>query len=146
LAKQLVGAFDSPGLFAVEMFIDLENNIWINEIAPRVHNSGHHTIEAHYCSQFDMLWRILMGMPLGNPEPIMPSLMLNLIGANGFSGKARYEGLEELLRLPNAFLHLYGKKDTKPGRKMGHVTLMGNCLEDLTAIANNIKATLRVIS
>ena len=146
LAKQLVQAFDSPGLFAVEMFIDLENNIWINEIAPRVHNSGHHTIEAHYCSQFDMLWRILMGMPLGNPEPIMPSLMLNLIGANGFSGKARYEGLEELLRLPNAFLHLYGKKDTKPGRKMGHVTLMGNCLEDLTAIANNIKATLRVIS
>jgi 5-(carboxyamino)imidazole ribonucleotide synthase len=146
LAKQLVSAFDSPGLFAVEMFIDLENNIWINEIAPRVHNSGHHTIEAHYCSQFDMLWRILMGMPLGNPEPIMPSLMLNLIGANGFSGKARYEGLEELLRLPNAFLHLYGKKDTKPGRKMGHVTLMGSYLEDLTATADNIKSTLRVIS
>jgi 5-(carboxyamino)imidazole ribonucleotide synthase len=87
-----------------------------------------------------------MGMPLGNPEPIMPSLMLNLIGANGFSGKARYEGLEELLRLPNAFLHLYGKKDTKPGRKMGHVTLMGSYLEDLTATADNIKSTLRVIS
>ena len=146
LAQQVVGAFASPGLFAVEMFIDRSGDIWVNEIAPRVHNSGHHTIEAHYCSQFDMLWRILMGLPLGNPHPIQPSLMLNLIGDPGFSGKVRYEGLEELLHIPNAFLHLYGKKETKPGRKMGHVTLMGEPLAALTQAAEKIKSTLRVIS
>lgn len=146
LAKQLVRAFQSPGLFAVEMFLDHANQIWINEVAPRVHNSGHHTIEAHYSSQFDMLWRILLGLPLGNPEAILPSLMINVVGAAGFSGEASYEGLQEVLERPNVFVHLYGKKLTKPGRKMGHITLMGADPDQLKRSAQEIKTQFRVES
>lgn len=144
LAQQLVTAFGSPGLFAVEMFLDRQGNIWINEVAPRVHNSGHHTIEAHYSSQFDMLWRILMDLPLGNPAAILPSLMMNIVGAAGYSGEACYEGLETVLRLPNTFVHLYGKKKTQPGRKMGHITLLGTDTGELQKTAEGIKTTLRV--
>ncbi|MBM3431894.1 MAG: 5-(carboxyamino)imidazole ribonucleotide synthase [Bacteroidetes bacterium] len=145
LAIQLVEAFQSPGLFAVEMFLDHSGNQWINEVAPRVHNSGHHTIEAHYCSQFDMLWRILMGLPLGNSTAILPSLMINVLGAAGFTGDASYLGLEKVLQLPNAFLHLYGKKRTKPGRKMGHITLMGADVNQLKRFAEDIKTRLQVV-
>ena len=81
--------FKSAGIFAVEMFIDKANDLWVNETAPRVHNSGHHTIEANYCSQFDMLWRIMLGYPLGNTKQILPSAMVNLFGAEGFSGNVQ---------------------------------------------------------
>ncbi|MFM7672033.1 MAG: 5-(carboxyamino)imidazole ribonucleotide synthase [Bacteroidota bacterium] len=146
LAQRVVRAFGSPGVFAVEMFVDEDDRVWVNEIAPRVHNSGHHTIEAHYSSQFDMLWRILMGLPLGNTDAILPSLMVNLVGAPGQAGEAVYDGLDEVLQLPNAFLHLYGKKETKPGRKMGHVTLLGNNPERLVQEASRIKSALRIRS
>jgi len=124
IALTVVRNFKSSGIFAVEMFIDKNANVFVNETAPRVHNSGHHTIEAHYCSQFDMLWRIMLDYPLGNPDAIMPSIMVNIIGADGFNGDVRYEGLEEVLKIDNAFVHIYGKKQTKPGRKMGHVTII----------------------
>lgn len=146
LAKSVAKGFDSAGLFAVEMFVDKEGEVWVNETAPRVHNSGHHTIEAHYSSQFDMLWRILLNYPLGNTDMVMPSVMLNIIGADGYAGKTRYEGLEEVLAMPNTFIHLYGKSDTKPGRKMGHATLLGMEPDDLLAGAKKIRETLIVKS
>ncbi|HQW44834.1 MAG TPA: ATP-grasp domain-containing protein, partial [Chitinophagaceae bacterium] len=95
----VVRNFNSPGIFAVEMFIDKNSEVLVNETAPRVHNSGHHTIEAHYCSQFDMLWRIMLGYPLGNTDAILPSIMVNIIGADGHSGDVKYEGLEEVLKI-----------------------------------------------
>ncbi len=146
IAIQLVKALKSPGLFAVELFVDENNEVWVNETAPRVHNSGHHTIEANYCSQYDMLWRIILQYPLGNTDPILPAAIINIIGAEGYSGEAIYEGLEEVLKTDNAFVHIYGKKQTKPGRKMGHITIISSDYQDLTHKANKIKHGLRVIA
>lgn len=143
IALSVVRNFKSPGLYAVEMLIDKDGNVFVNETAPRVHNSGHHTIEAHYSSQFDMLWRIMLGYPLGHTEQILPSIMVNIIGAEGCTGDVIYEGLEDVLKMENAFVHLYGKKQTKPGRKMGHVTIMSREKQDLTHKANIVKHTLK---
>lgn len=134
--------FKSPGVFAVEMFIDDKDNVLVNETAPRVHNSGHHTIEGNYSSQFDMLWRIMLDYPLGNTEVILPSIMVNIIGAEGHSGNVKYEGLEEVLKIENAFVHLYGKKETRPGRKMGHVTVLSKEKQELLFQSNKVKRTL----
>lgn len=142
IALAVARNFQSPGIYAVEMFIDKNDEVLVNETAPRVHNSGHHTIEAHYCSQFDMLWRIILGYPLGNTQAMLPSIMVNIIGAEGHSGLVRYQGLEEVLKIENAFVHLYGKKETKPGRKMGHVTVMSREKQDLLHQSNKIKRTL----
>ena len=142
IALAVAKNFKSPGLFAVEMFVDKAGEVYVNETAPRVHNSGHHTIEAHYCSQFDMLWRIMLGYPLGNTNHILPSIMVNIIGADGYSGNVRYEGLEETLKIENAFVHLYGKKETRPGRKMGHVTIMSREKQELLFRSNKVKRTL----
>ena len=145
IALSVVKKLQSPGLFAIELFVDVDNNVWVNETAPRVHNSGHHTIEANYCSQFDMLWRIILGYPLGNTDAILPSAIINLLGAEGCNGTAKYDGLEEVLSMDNVFVHLYGKSETKPGRKMGHVTIISKDYQDLTYKANKIKNTLKVI-
>ncbi len=142
IALTVARNFKSPGIFAVEMFVDKNGDVLVNETAPRVHNSGHHTIEANYCSQFDMLWRIMLGYPLGNTDAILPSIMVNIIGAEGYSGNVSYEGLEEVLNIENAFVHLYGKKQTRPGRKMGHVTVMSKEKQDLLHKSNKIKHTL----
>ena len=142
IALAVVRNFQSPGLFAVEMFIDRKGEVFVNETAPRVHNSGHHTIEAHYSSQFDMLWRIMLGYPPGNPDAILPSIMVNIIGAEGYSGTVKYEGLEETLKLENAFVHLYGKAETRPGRKMGHVTVISKEKAELFFQSNKVKRTL----
>ena len=144
IALSVVRNFKSPGIFAIELFIDKNQDVWVNETAPRVHNSGHHTIEAHYSSQFDMLWRIILGYPLGNTEAILPSIMVNVVGAEGFSGDVKYEGLEETLKIENAFVHLYGKKQTKPGRKMGHVTIISKDKQELLHQSNKVKRTLLV--
>ncbi|HET9825629.1 MAG TPA: 5-(carboxyamino)imidazole ribonucleotide synthase [Chitinophagaceae bacterium] len=142
IALTVVRHFDSPGILAIEMFTDKNGEVFVNETAPRVHNSGHHTIEAHYSSQFDMLWRIMLGFPLGNPSMILPSIMINILGREGYSGPVAYEGLSEVLQMENAFVHLYGKKDTKPGRKMGHVTLLNRDKQDLLYKSKIIKRTL----
>lgn len=142
----VVRNFKSPGLFAVELFVDESNDIFVNETAPRVHNSGHHTIEAHYSSQFDMLWRIILGYPLGNTKHILPSVMVNVIGSENHSGAPKYEGLNEVLKIDNAFVHIYGKHQTKPGRKMGHVTVLSNEKQDLIHKANKIKQLISVVS
>ncbi len=146
IALSVVRNFKSPGIYAVELFVDAEGDVLVNETAPRVHNSGHHTIEAHYSSQFDMLWRIILDYPLGNTDPIMPSAMVNLVGPDGFSGPAVYEGLEEVLKIDNAFVHIYGKKETKPGRKMGHVTVIAATKQDLLFNANKVKNLIKVTS
>jgi 5-(carboxyamino)imidazole ribonucleotide synthase len=142
IALTVVRNFKSPGIFAVEMFIDKNGDVLVNETAPRVHNSGHHTIEAHYSSQFDMLWRIMLDYPLGNTEAILPSIMVNIIGADGFEGDVKYEGLEEVLKIEDAFVHLYGKKQTRPGRKMGHVTILSKEKQELLHQSNRVKRTL----
>jgi 5-(carboxyamino)imidazole ribonucleotide synthase len=142
IALTVVRNFKSPGIFAVEMFVDKNGDVLVNETAPRVHNSGHHTIEANYCSQFDMLWRIMLGFPLGNTDAILPSIMVNIIGTGGFSGNVKYEGLDEVLKIDNAFVHLYGKKQTRPGRKMGHVTILSKEKQDLLHKSNKVKRTL----
>lgn len=144
IALTVARKLDSPGIFAIEMFVDKEGNVWVNETAPRVHNSGHHTIEAHYSSQFDMLWRIILNYPLGNTAMIMSSMMVNLLGAEGYAGKTQYDGLEEILSIPDVFVHLYGKTDTKPGRKMGHATIISNEKQELIHQANRIKNTFRI--
>ena len=144
ISLKVVRELKSPGIFAVELFIDKNDDVLVNEIAPRVHNSGHHTIEGNYCSQYDMLWRILLQLPLGNTAAIYPSAIVNLIGADGHSGKAHYKGLEEVLKLGNAFVHLYGKTHTKPGRKMGHVTILDKDYTELTHTAHKIKNLLTV--
>ncbi len=145
-AKAVVEQFRSPGLFAVELFVDRHGGIFVNESAPRVHNSGHHTIEANYTSQFDMLWRIMLGYPLGNTGTVKPSVMVNLVGKTGFSGEARYSGLESVLAMEGAYVHLYGKKQTKPGRKMGHATFLGDTTGIAVAKALEAKQLLEVIA
>ncbi|MDX2045258.1 MAG: 5-(carboxyamino)imidazole ribonucleotide synthase [Chitinophagaceae bacterium] len=146
IAMSVARNLRSPGIFAVEMFIDKKGEVYVNETAPRVHNSGHHTIEAHYCSQFDMLWRIILNYPMGVTDAIMPSLMINILGAEGYSGEPCYEGINEALEIQNVFIHIYGKRNTKPGRKMGHVTILGKNKQDLVHEANKIKRTLLVKS
>jgi 5-(carboxyamino)imidazole ribonucleotide synthase len=144
IAMAVVRNLESPGLFAVELFVDKNGDVLVNETAPRVHNSGHHSIEGNYSSQFDMLWRIMLGYPLGCSDPTFPSVILNIVGEDGHSGPAFYEGLDEVLKIENAFVHIYGKAQTKPGRKMGHVTVIGNDRSELTYKANRIKHLLKV--
>ncbi|RFM29170.1 5-(carboxyamino)imidazole ribonucleotide synthase [Deminuibacter soli] len=146
IALKVVKSLKSPGLFAIELFVDINDEVLVNETAPRVHNSGHHTIEGNYSSQFDMLWRILLDYPLGNTKPVLPASMVNLVGAEGHSGPAYYEGLDEVMKMDNVFVHLYGKTVTKPGRKMGHVTIISNERGDLTYKAHRIKNILKVIT
>ncbi|WP_205509777.1 5-(carboxyamino)imidazole ribonucleotide synthase [Longitalea arenae] len=146
ISLAVVKGLKSPGIFAVELFVDKQGDVFVNETAPRVHNSGHHTIEANYSSQFDMLWRVMLQYPLGNADHILPAAIVNLVGADGFEGEAKYEGLEEVLQMDNVFVHLYGKKLTKPGRKMGHVTIVSKDKQDLTYKANRIKNILKVVS
>lgn len=144
IAINVVKNLKSPGLFAVEMFTDKEGNVLVNEIAPRVHNSGHHTIEGSYSSQFDMLWRIILDYPLGNTANILPSALVNLLGDEGHTGEAVYEGLNEVLAMDNVFVHIYGKQQTKPGRKMGHITVISNEKQELLHKVNKIKNNLFV--
>jgi 5-(carboxyamino)imidazole ribonucleotide synthase len=144
VALKVVKDLKSPGIFAVELFVDIDDNVLVNETAPRVHNSGHHTIEANYSSQFDMLWRVMLGYPLGNTDHILPAAIVNLLGEEGFSGEAVYEGLNEILQIDNVFVHIYGKKETKPGRKMGHITILSKEKQELIHQANRIKQTLKV--
>ncbi|MEO7307343.1 MAG: 5-(carboxyamino)imidazole ribonucleotide synthase [Ferruginibacter sp.] len=146
VALKVVKDLKSPGIFAVELFVDIDDNVFVNETAPRVHNSGHHTIEANYSSQFDMLWRLILGYPLGSTEHILPAAIVNLLGEDGFTGEAVYEGLKEILQIENVFVHIYGKKETKPGRKMGHITILSKEKQELIHQANRIKQTVKVLT
>lgn len=146
VAIAVVNNLNSPGVFAVELFIDKNGNVLVNETAPRVHNSGHHTIEANFSSQFDMLWRIILDYPLGNTDHILPAAIVNIIGKEGHNGKPIYEGIESVLGLDNVFLHIYGKNRTKPGKKMGHATILSKDRQELIHTGKKIRSMLKVIS
>src|SRR5690606_4502804 len=116
--------FNHVGLLAVEMFQTQEDEILINEVAPRPHNSGHYSIEASYTSQFEQHIRAILDLPLGNTESKVAGVMVNLVGAEGHTGQVYYEGMNEILAIPGVTPHIYGKRETRPFRKMGHVTIV----------------------
>jgi 5-(carboxyamino)imidazole ribonucleotide synthase len=144
IAQKVIEKLDMVGLLAVEMFLDKEGQIFVNEIAPRPHNSGHQTIEANVTSQYEQHLRAIFNMPLGDTGILQPSAMVNLLGEPGYEGLARYEGLEKVLAVNGAHVHLYGKKITKPYRKMGHVTIVDNKEQRLLDKADFIKRTLKI--
>lgn len=146
MAVDIIQALDYVGVMAIEMFMLKDGTLLINEIAPRVHNSGHHTIEANMTSQYEQCLRAVLGLPLGSSEALQLSMMVNLYGEEGYSGKPIYEGLEEVLKSSGIFVHIYGKMETKPFRKMGHVTLIGQDWESLQAKADYVEHTLKVIA
>lgn len=131
IARQVAEKMDFVGLLAVEMFWTKQDEIWVNEVAPRPHNSGHHSIEACKTSQYAQLLRILLGIAPGETRQTHTAMMVNLLGAEGHTGEASVQGWKALLEQPDTFPHLYGKKMTKPFRKMGHVTLIGDDIEAL---------------
>ncbi|UJF24747.1 5-(carboxyamino)imidazole ribonucleotide synthase [Suttonella sp. R2A3] len=146
LAEDAVLAMASAGIFAVELFVDQEGEVLINEIAPRVHNSAHLTIEACPSSQFDQMWRILAKQPLGTVQLYRPAAMVNLIGAEGHEGEAVLPHLEKLLALDEVSVHWYGKSVTRPGRKMGHVTILAASDEALNRKIDKVKQYAEVIA
>ena len=144
LALDLAKQFGIVGLLAIEMFIDHSGKVLINECAPRPHNSGHHTIEAAYCSQYENHLRAISGLPLGSPKTMIPSLLLNLLGADGYAGKVKYEGLDEVLAMEGVSVHIYGKEETRPFRKMGHITIIDPEKDNLVDKYHKIRNTLTV--
>jgi 5-(carboxyamino)imidazole ribonucleotide synthase len=146
IAKDLILKLDLVGILAVELFVTRSGEVLVNEIAPRPHNSGHHTIEANFTSQFEQHLRAVMNWPLGDPTLRCPAAMINLLGEPGHTGPVLVEGLDEALAEKGVYLHLYGKKQTKPFRKMGHVTLLGEDIQEVKAKANRIKELIKIKS
>lgn len=144
LATDVINQLDMVGLLAVEMFLTQEDEVLVNEIAPRTHNSGHQTIEANITSQFEQHLRAILNLPLGATDLIRPAAMVNVLGEDGYTGNAQYEGLKDLMDLPGVHLHLYGKKITKPFRKMGHITLTDTDVASLKQKALKVKEILKV--
>ena len=142
LALSVVDALDSPGIFAIEMFLLKDGRLVVNETAPRTHNSGHATIESLTISQFELHLRVLLDLPLPSVEVIAPAIMINIIGS-GKEGNAQIKGLHEIAQLPNTYLHWYGKSLSKPGRKMGHITVLDP--DTPASMVDTILKTLQVI-
>ncbi len=128
------------------MFVDKNGNVLVNEIAPRPHNSGHHSIEGNVSSQYENHLRAIMNWPAGDTSVLSPAVMVNILGEKGFTGNALYEGLDAVLDIPGSFVHLYGKKITKPFRKMGHVTVIAPTLEEAKQKALQVKDVLKVVA
>ncbi len=146
IAKEVILKLDMVGILAVELFVTKSGEVLVNEIAPRPHNSGHHTIEANFTSQFEQHLRAVMNWPLGNPDLRCPAAMINLLGEDGFSGPAVVEGQEEAMAEKGVYIHLYGKKLTKPFRKMGHVTILDEHIPALKERAHRIKELIKIKS
>jgi 5-(carboxyamino)imidazole ribonucleotide synthase len=146
LAKKTAQAIGIVGLMAVEMFLTKDGQVLINEVAPRPHNSGHHTIRANFTSQFEQHWRAILNLPLGDTTAYTPAAMVNLLGEEGHTGPAYYEGMQEVLATQGVFPFLYGKKITKPFRKMGHITVIDSDLAKLKEKAEWVKEVLKVIT
>jgi len=132
------------GVFGIEMFLDRKGNILVNEVAPRPHNSGHYTIEACLTSQFEQHIRAICGLPLGSTKLLSPAAMVNLLGEEGYEGTPWVEGFEEVLSIEGLYFHFYGKKTTKPFRKMGHVTVIDDDVEKAVEKARRAKEILKV--
>jgi 5-(carboxyamino)imidazole ribonucleotide synthase len=146
IALKVVNNLDFIGLLAVEMFQTTNDEILVNEVAPRPHNSGHYSIEASYTNQFEQHLRSILNLPLGNTESKVAGIMVNLVGEEGFSGQVFYENIEDVLRIDGVTPHIYGKKETRPFRKMGHVTIVNKDIDTAREIAQKVKETIRVIS
>lgn len=146
IAREVIEGLGMVGILGVEMFLTRDGKVLVNEVAPRPHNSGHHTIKANFTSQYEQHLRAIMDLPLGSTEMTIPSAMVNLLGEQGYEGHAKYAGVEEVLREKGVFIHLYGKKFTKPFRKMGHVTILEKDIATLKSKAEFVKRTLKVIS
>lgn len=146
LAVMLAKKLEIVGLLAVEMFVTAEGSVLVNEVAPRPHNSGHSTIESNVTSQFEQHLRAILGLPLGDVSVVRPSVMINLLGAEGYSGAVKYEGVEDALKVDGVHLHLYGKLITKPFRKMGHLNVTAETLEKAIEKAHNIKNLIQIKS
>ena len=143
IANEVMSVFEGVGTFCVEMFVTTHGDIFVNEVAPRPHNSGHYTIEGCFANQFENHIRAIVGLPFGDTSLITPTVMVNLIGEN--NGSAKLLGLEEAYIDPNVHVHIYGKKEAKVGRKMGHYTVVGNTLDDALIRAQDLKNIIRVI-
>ncbi|MEQ6123663.1 5-(carboxyamino)imidazole ribonucleotide synthase [Pseudotenacibaculum sp. MALMAid0570] len=146
VALKVADSFDFIGLLAVEMFQTQEDEILVNEAAPRTHNSGHYSIEASYTSQFEQHLRSILNLPLGNTESKVAGIMVNLVGAEGYTGDVVYKNIEEILNIEGVTPHIYGKKTTKPFRKMGHVTIVDKDINRARKTAQKVKETIKVIS
>jgi len=146
LAIDIIEKLDMVGLLAIEFFIDKEGEILINEVAPRPHNSGHHTIDSVVTSQLEQLLRAILDLPLGSTKLTSASVMLNLLGEPGYEGPVYYEGFSECLAIEGVKIHLYGKKNTRPSRKMGHVTVLSDTVENAFKKAEKVKNLLKVKS
>ena len=146
IALKTSEAFEHVGLLAVEMFQTHDDEILINEVAPRPHNSGHYSIEASYTSQFENHLRAILNLPLGNTDSKVAGIMVNLVGSEGYSGKVIYENMETILGWNGVTPHIYGKKETRPFRKMGHVTIVNENIDEARRIAQEVKNTIKVIS
>ena len=144
LAKDLIQKLDMVGLLAIEMFLPKDGKLLVNEIAPRTHNSGHQSIEGNVTSQFEQHLRAILNWPLGDTENVSASAMLNVLGEDGYTGEAIYEGMDEVLATAGVHVHLYGKKLTKPFRKMGHITITDNDKNRLREKVNFVKSQLKV--
>ena len=146
LAESIAKEMKIIGLLAVELFLTKDNELLINEVAPRPHNSGHHTIEANITSQYEQHLRAILGMPLGDTALIQSAAMVNLLGAPEHTGEAHYENIDECLATSGAHIHLYGKSTTKPFRKMGHATIVDKDLDKAIEKATFVKDTLKIIT
>ncbi|RZJ71870.1 MAG: 5-(carboxyamino)imidazole ribonucleotide synthase [Flavobacterium sp.] len=146
IALKVSQHFDHVGLLAVEMFQTEDDEILVNEVAPRPHNSGHYSIEASYTSQFEQHLRAILNLPLGNTDSKAAGIMVNLVGAEGYSGNVIYENIESILKMDGVTPHIYGKKQTRPFRKMGHVTIVNEDIAVARKIAEEVKNTIRVIA
>jgi 5-(carboxyamino)imidazole ribonucleotide synthase len=146
IALKVSEAFNHVGLLAVEMFQTHDNEILVNEVAPRPHNSGHYSIEASYTSQFENHLRAILNLPLGNTESKVAGIMVNLVGAEGYSGNVIYKNIEKIMAIDGVTPHIYGKRKTRPFRKMGHVTIVNEDMNEARRIAEEVKNSIRVIA
>lgn len=146
IATKVVKLFDSPGLFAVELFIDHKNNIYVNEIAPRPHNSGHHTIESCITSQYEQLNRILLNQPLGDTRLICPAATCNIVGPASVAGEYEIDNLDTILSISGVYIHMYGKSTTSPFRKLGHFTVLAETREEVVSKMKQVKELLKIKS
>ncbi|MCX8028987.1 MAG: 5-(carboxyamino)imidazole ribonucleotide synthase [Brevinematales bacterium] len=143
LAIRTIEALDGVGVFGIEFFLTKDGKVLVNEIAPRPHNSGHYTIEACATSQFEQHVRAILGLPLGSTELLIPAVTINILGEEGYYGDVVYEGVEEVLSIPGTYLHIYGKQETFPLRKLGHITIIDRDIDNLIQKANLVKSKIK---
>ncbi len=146
VALKVAKAFKHVGLLAVEMFQTQDDEILVNEVAPRPHNSGHYSIEASITNQFEQHLRTILNLPLGDTSSKVGGIMVNLVGAEGHQGDVVYKNIDKILKVPGVTPHIYGKKETRPFRKMGHITIVHKDINEARKIAQEVKQTIKVIS